>query len=151
MEMKYLDMVFNESLRKYPVVDLHVRKCSKEFKIPNSEITIPENTMIFMSTNAFHNDERFFENPSKFDPERFNEENVKKLNPFAYLPFSEGPRICIGLRFGTMQTKIVLVKLLRKYKFSPGTRTPIPMKFSPSSAFQSPVGGMWLKIEKINE
>lgn len=173
MEMKYLDMVFNESLRRYPVVDTHVRKCSKEFKIPNSNIVIPEDAMVLMCTNAFHNDERFFENPTKFDPERFSEQNVKKHNPFAYLPFSkfnyntflwfqsnlyliffllgEGPRICIGLRFGTLQTKIVLAKLLIKYKFSVGPKAPIPMKFSPSAAFQSPVGGMWLKIEKVDD
>lgn len=170
MQMKYLDMVFNESMRRYPIADVHVRKCCKSFNIPNSGITIEENTMMFISSNAFHNDERFFENPTKFDPERFNEENVKKQTPFTYLPFSEfqsssldknpysilylylgdGPRVCMGLRFGTMQTKVAIVKLLRNYRFSPSGKTLIPMKFAPSEAFQSPVGGMWLRIEKIN-
>lgn len=150
MEMKYLDMVFNESMRKYPVVDSQVRQSSKDFKIPNSNMTIPKDTLVMISSAALHHDERFFENPSKFDPERFTEENVKNRHPFAYIPFSEGPRICIGSRFGIMQTKIALVKLLRKYRFSPCDKTPNPIKFSPSAAFQSPVGGMWLKLENIS-
>lgn len=149
MQMKYLDMVFNESIRKYPVVDPQLRQCTKDFKIPNSSLTIPKGTLIMISSSALHNDERFFANPSKFDPERFNEENIKDRHPFAYIPFSEGPRICIGSRFGIMQTKIALVKLLNKYKFSPCDKTPIPMKFSPRKSFQSPVDGMWLKLEHI--
>ena len=89
MEMKYLDMVFNESLRKYPIVDTQVRTCCKEFKIPNSDITIPEGTVMVISANGLHNDERFFEDPNKFDPERFSDENIRNHNPFAYIPFSK--------------------------------------------------------------
>lgn len=92
MEIKYLDMVFRESLRKYPVADTTVRKCCKDFDIPNSNITISENTMVLISSNALHNDDRFFDNPSKFDPERFTDENVKKIQPFSYIPFSK-PRL----------------------------------------------------------
>lgn len=89
MEMKYLDMVFNESMRKYPVVDSQFRKCGKDFKIPDTDLTIPKDTLIILSSHALHNDERFFENPSKFDPERFTPENVKNRHPFAYIPFSK--------------------------------------------------------------
>lgn len=89
MEMKYLDMVFNETMRKYPVVDSQMRSCSKDFKIPNSELTIPAGTLIFISSAALHNDERFWDNPSKFDPERFSDENVKQQQPFSYIPFSK--------------------------------------------------------------
>jgi cytochrome P450 family 6 len=98
MEMKYLDMVFNESLRKYPIVDLQSREATKDFVIPNTKLLIPAGTNIMVPINALHHDERYWENPEKFDPERFTLENVKKRHPFSYLPFSEGPRICIGLR-----------------------------------------------------
>lgn len=89
LEMKYLDMVFNETLRKYPVVDTQFRNCSKDFKIPNSDLTIPKDTLIMLSSSALHHDERFYETPSKFDPERFTDENVKARHPFAYIPFSK--------------------------------------------------------------
>lgn len=89
MEMKYLDMVFNETLRKYPVIDSQFRMCHKDYKIPNSTLTIPKGTSIVISTQALHHDDRFFKNPSEFDPERFNSENVKNILPFSYIPFSK--------------------------------------------------------------
>jgi cytochrome P450 family 6 len=92
MEMKYLDMVFNETLRRWPIVDSQFRKSVDDFKIPNSDLVIPKNTTIMIPTVGLHMDERFWDEPEKFDPERFNEENVKKIVPYSYIPFSEGPR-----------------------------------------------------------
>ena len=87
MEMKYLDMVFNETLRKYPIFEVQIRKCSKKFTIPNSDLTIPLGTPIIIPTVGIHHDERYFENPDKFDPERFTEENIKKQVPHTFIPF----------------------------------------------------------------
>uniref|UniRef100_A0A7G3AHI6 Putative secreted protein n=1 Tax=Lutzomyia longipalpis TaxID=7200 RepID=A0A7G3AHI6_LUTLO len=67
----------------------------------------------------------------------------------AYLPFGEGPRMCIGMRFALMQTRVGLATLLNKYRVQVTQKTPVPMTFVPSSAFLSPVGGMWLRIEKF--
>lgn len=86
-EMKYLDMVVNETLRKFPVVDSQFRMANRDYKIPNSNLTIPAGTNIFISAFGLHRDERFYENPDKFDPERFTEENLKKRHPFVYIPF----------------------------------------------------------------
>lgn len=88
-EMKYLDMIFKETLRKYPVVDIHFRKCCRDFKIPNTNLTIPEGTAVIINSYALHHDERFWKNPSKFDPERFTEENIKLQHPFSYIPFGQ--------------------------------------------------------------
>jgi cytochrome P450 len=88
-EMKFLDMVFNETLRKFPVVDVQLRRCTSTFKIPQTEMIIPKDVSIMISSYAFHRDERFFEKSDEFDPERFNEENVKKIRPFTFIPFSE--------------------------------------------------------------
>lgn len=98
MEMKYLDMVFKESMRKFPVVDLQQRKSVIDFKIPNTNLVVPAGTVVMVPVYSLHNDERFWKNPDKFDPERFNEMNVKKIVPFSYIPFSDGPRQCIGMR-----------------------------------------------------
>lgn len=88
-EMKYLDMVFKETLRKFPVADTQFRKCTRDFPIPNTNLTIPRDTFIMISSFAVHHDERFYDNPSKFDPDRFTEENSQKRHPFVYLPFGE--------------------------------------------------------------
>jgi cytochrome P450 family 6 len=98
MAMKYLDMVFSESLRKYPVVDSQFRRATKDFAVPDSKLVIPKGTSIMVPSCALHNDERFWVKPDEFDPERFTPENIKKIVPFSYIPFSEGPRQCIGLR-----------------------------------------------------
>jgi cytochrome P450 len=91
-------MVFIETLRKWPVAHIQFRRASQEFKIPNSNLTIPENTFIIIPVFGIHRDERFYENPDKFEPERFSDENKNKIKQMAYIPFSEGPRACIGER-----------------------------------------------------
>lgn len=88
-DMKYLDMIFKETLRKYPVVDVQIRNSTKDYQVPGTKLTIPAKTMILVSTAALHHDERFFENPDQFDPERFTPENEKNIPSYAYLPFSE--------------------------------------------------------------
>lgn len=121
MEMKYLDMVFNETLRKYPITDTHIRQCAEDFLIPNTNLVIPAGCGIIMPVSGIHNDPNYFENPEKFNPERFSEENIKKIRPHTYIPFceyhiklflkknyfkiflilfliAEGPRMCIGSR-----------------------------------------------------
>ena len=59
---------------------------------------------------AIHRDEKFYPDPEKFGPERFNDENKATLNPSVYLPFGAGPRNCIGSRFALLEGKVVLDK-----------------------------------------
>lgn len=91
-KMKYLDMVFNETARKHPITDRSHRKCMKDFKIPGTNLTIEKGMWIIIPTASIHLDERFWNDPEKFDPERFNEENIQKILPGSYQPFSMGPR-----------------------------------------------------------
>lgn len=61
----------------------------------------------------------------------------------------EGQHNCIGMRFGMMQSKIGIVKLLLNYELSICDKSTIPMKFNPSQAFLAPIDGMWLNVKKI--
>jgi len=85
-------------LRKYPPVDNLLRIASNDYTIPDSKLVIPKGMLVFIPAYAIHHDSNIFENPEKFDPERFNDENKKNLHPMAHLPFGEGPRNCVGLR-----------------------------------------------------
>ena len=98
---------------------------------------------------AIHHDPDIYPDPDKFDPERFSDENKKNRHSMAFIPFGEGPRTCIALRFGLMQTKLSLIKLLMNFKFSTTSRTPIPMKLNAKSTLLTPDGDMWLKVECI--
>lgn len=76
-------------------------------------------------------------------------EEVKKRNPLTFLAFGDGPRNCIGLRFGMMQTRVGLVMLLRNFKFTICDQTTVPMKISQTEFILSPEGGVTLRFSKI--
>lgn len=98
---------------------------------------------------GIHRDPKIYPEPDKFDPERFTKDNISKRHPFAWLPFGEGQRNCIGMRFGLMQTKIGLATLLNNYKISPSEKTSIPLKIQKAGFILSSEGGMHLRIEEV--
>lgn len=86
-DMKYLDMVVNEGLRKYPPINVLTRKCTKEYKVPNTNLIIPKGTQCTIPIYSIHHDKEYYPQPEVFDPERFNNENVANRKPFTFLPF----------------------------------------------------------------
>jgi cytochrome P450 family 6 len=147
-EMEYLDKVVSETLRKYPPFPILNRECTKDYKIPGTDVVLEKGLATVIPVLALHHDPKYYPEPERFDPERFNEEEKAKRHQYVYLPFGEGPRICIGMRFGLMQTKVGLVSLLSKYQLSVSKKTQIPVVFDPKSFNLLPLGGMWLQIRK---
>lgn len=145
-EMEYLDKAISETLRKYPPVPTLNRDCSKDYRIPGSHVTVEKGTHIVIPVEALHHDPQYYPEPDKFDPDRFSEEAKTSRHHYVYLPFGEGPRLCIGMRFGLMQTKVGLVSLLSKYEFSVCSKTSIPLKKDPKQFISTPIGGVWLQI-----
>nr|CAD7438013.1 unnamed protein product [Timema bartmani] len=133
-DLKYMDAVVDETLRKYPPVGNLNRVCTKAYKIPDTHVNIDKDTKLIIPVYAIHHDPKYYPDPEKFDPSRFTENNIKSRPHFSYLPFGEGPRVCIGLRFGRMQVKVGLTALLTKYKFSVCEKTSIPLGFDPMSS-----------------
>lgn len=138
-------------MRKYPVVPLLVRECVKDYTIPGTDNVIEKGVEIFIPAFALQRDEKYYENPDKFIPERFNEENMagKNIVNRPYLPFGEGPRNCIGMRMGKMQTKVGLVLMLQKFRFELENRLKKnEFTFDPHVFILSPLGGINLHIIK---
>lgn len=67
-----------------------------DYKIPGTNVTIEKDTAVYIPMFGLHYDPEFFPNPQKYDPDRFCESNPHKYPAFAYIPFGEGPRNCIG-------------------------------------------------------
>ncbi|KAK9884812.1 hypothetical protein WA026_009039 [Henosepilachna vigintioctopunctata] len=150
MEMSYLDQVVNETLRKYPPVPGLPRICNKDYKVPGTDLVLEKGVRVMISVAGIHHDPDYYADPEKFDPDRFSEDNKKNLTPNSFLPFGEGPRYCIGARFGLMQTKVGLVALLLNYELSINKKTQEPLQFDPEFVVASTKGGLWLDFKKIS-
>lgn len=101
LQMKYLDQVVSEALRKYPPGYVLNRICVKDYvikpKFENEKIAVIEKgCLIAIPVIALHYCPEFFPNPEKFDPARFSDENKGKILTGSYMPFGMGPRNCIG-------------------------------------------------------
>ncbi|XP_029674247.1 cytochrome P450 6k1-like, partial [Formica exsecta] len=141
MSLLYLDMVFSETLRMYPPAEYLHRITSETYNVPNSNLVIEEGTPVFISVRGLHYEPKYFLDPDKFDPERFNEENKRDRPAYVYLPFGEGPRTCIGIRLGLLEMKLALVKISSKFEVSPCEKTLIPMKLDSRGHLTTPLGG----------
>lgn len=83
---------------QYPSVGYLIRDTKSNYKVPNSNIVIEKGVNIMISVYAIHHDPEYYPDPEKFNPDRFESEEVKKRNPMTWLPFGDGPRNCIGSR-----------------------------------------------------
>jgi cytochrome P450 family 6 len=90
-------LFFSETLRKYPPVPILNRECTKAYKIPDTDIVLEKGMLSVIPVLALHHDPKYYPEPERFDPERFSEEEKAKRHHYVYLPFGEGPRICIGM------------------------------------------------------
>jgi hypothetical protein len=92
--------MFTETLRKYPIVPFLDRMCCSDYKLPapngNETVTLPAHTGVYITVLAIHHDPTYFPEPQKFDPDRFTEENKRSRPTYSYIPFGQGPRMCLG-------------------------------------------------------
>ncbi|EDW02010.1 GH20136 [Drosophila grimshawi] len=148
--MRYLDQVISETLRLYTIVPFLVRKALSDYVVPgNPKYVIEKGTQVIMPAAAYHRDEDFYPDPEKFDPDRFSAENVAARDSVEWLPFGDGPRNCIGMRFGQMQSRVGLAQLIRNFKFSVCEKTDIPLKHDPKSFVLGTVGGIYVRAERV--
>ncbi|KAH8410249.1 hypothetical protein KR009_010074, partial [Drosophila setifemur] len=155
-EMPYLSKVVNETLRMYPIVGNTERECSQptegeKFTLePFSNFEPPHGMSVYISALAIQRDPQYWPEPEKFDPERFDPSNRHNINMDAYMPFGIGPRNCIGMRLGLLQSKLGLVHLLRNHRVHVCDKTTKTIQWSSFSPVLTSKDDIALRLEKVS-
>lgn len=128
-DMRYLECVIKETHRLYPPVPLMARNVDTDAEIMGHRI--PRGATMVTMLYSLHRDPRFFPQPEEFRPDRFLPENSVGRPPYAYIPFSAGPRNCIGQRFALQEEKVVVSTVLRHFRLhSPEHRDTIRLTWA---------------------
>ncbi|EFN83827.1 Cytochrome P450 9e2, partial [Harpegnathos saltator] len=151
-QLKYLDMVISESLRLYPPVGFVERECDKTYELPptlpnEKPVIIEKGQLIWIPVYSIHRDEKYYDEPEKFRPERFSTMSSHHNSSY-YMPFGIGPRMCIANRFALLELKILVFHLLARCELKPCAKTTLPMKFTKKGLGLVPENGFWLSVQR---
>lgn len=116
LKLNYVTLVIKESLRLYPPFPMFSRGLDKSYEIDGK--VVPQGTWIMINAYALHHNPHVWKDPEVFDPLRFTIENREGRSPFAYIPFSAGPRNCIGINFAMAEMKMAVAMILRRFELS---------------------------------
>jgi len=143
--LKYMDMVFKESFRYNKLFTSHERVCTKDYKIPGTDIVVPTGRIVHVFFESIISSKDTFIDPDNFNPENFNPDHF--TNKFADQAFGQGPRACPGTRYAYLAVKLFLVKFFSKYKVKSSEKTNRTLELDPLANFGIK-GGTWMKLEK---
>ncbi|GAB0086096.1 Cytochrome P450 [Sergentomyia squamirostris] len=119
--LKYTERVIKETMRLFPTVPAIARVANAPFQL--REYTIPAKTHFAIGIVTLHRDKTVWgPKAEEFDPDHFLPEKFEKIHPYAYVPFSAGPRNCIGIKYAYMLMKVLVVHLVSSYKFTTDLR-----------------------------
>jgi cytochrome P450 len=121
-QLRYTEAVFAEALRLYPPAWAIGRRAKQEFSV--GEYKIPARSIVLMSPWVVHRDARWFSDPLKFAPERWQTAETESRPKFSYFPFGGGARLCIGERFAWMEGIFVIAVIASRWRLrmAPGQR-----------------------------
>lgn len=145
--LPYLDCVVNETLRMYSVLPFFDRVCTKfdGYSLqPFSDFKIPCGMSVLIPFHALAYDEKYFEDPTKFRPERFEEE----VPQGSFFPFGMGPRNCIGERLAMIMLKTAIVRILKNFCIEKCERTKKDMKIHKRAFLVYPESEIVVRIKR---
>ncbi|MFY0566587.1 cytochrome P450 [Archangium lansingense] len=123
--LPYLDKILQESLRLYPPAFALLDRFPME-DVTLAGVRIPKDTEVQVWPWLQHRDPRFWEEPDRFDPERWNQDGARQRHRFSFYPFGGGTRLCIGVRFAQMEMALMVATIAQRYRLTalPGQREP---------------------------
>jgi cytochrome P450 len=140
-ELRYTEQVIQESMRMFPPAYGIGREAVADCEIGGYHV--PAGTTLFMSPWLMHHDARWFDEPRRFNPDRWSDGLADRLPRHAYMPFGGGPRICIGNTFAMMEAVLLLATIAQKFSF--GRVSGPPVQPFPTITLR-PRGGVTLRV-----
>jgi cytochrome P450 len=137
--------VMKESMRLYPPAFVLARSALRDTAI--GDFKVKKDELVLIAPWLFHRDARLYEDPLRFDPDRFLPEREAKLPRFAYMPFGGGRRICIGNQFALMEGQIILNTIAQHVDMELLSQQPIDVE--PFITLR-PKGGVEVKVRRVN-
>ncbi|XP_004384578.1 phylloquinone omega-hydroxylase CYP4F2-like [Trichechus manatus latirostris] len=144
-QLPFLTMCIKESLRLHPSVTAVSRCCTQDIEFPDGRV-IPKGVTCLISIFGTHHNPSVWPNPEVYDPFRFDLENTQKRSPLAFIPFSAGPRNCIGQSFALTEMKVALALTLLRFRFLPDDTAP---RRKPELILRAEAG-LWLRVEPLS-
>nr|XP_048295872.1 cytochrome P450 4F4 [Myodes glareolus] len=144
-QLPFLTMCIKESLRLHPPVTVISRRCTQDVGLPDGRV-IPKGVVCMISIFGTHHNPTVWPDPEVYDPSRFDPENIKDRSPLAFIPFSAGPRNCIGQTFAMNEMKVALALTLLRFRVLPDDQEP---RRQPQLILRAE-GGLWLRVEPLS-
>ncbi|XP_066581835.1 cytochrome P450 4g15 [Prorops nasuta] len=116
LEMKYLERCLMETLRMYPPVPIIAREIKTDLKLASGDYTLPAGCTVVIGTFKMHRQPYIYPNPDTFNPDNFLPEKTANRHYYAFVPFSAGPRSCVGRKYAMLKLKIILSTILRNFR-----------------------------------
>ncbi|XP_060524435.1 uncharacterized protein LOC132700875 [Cylas formicarius] len=144
-KLPYLSMCIKDAQRLFPIAPYILRRCTEDFELEDKWL-IPKDSAIVVAIFNIHRDPRYWDNPHHFHPDHFLPEKVKGRHVYAFVPFSAGPRGCIGKILANTGLKIFLSNLLQRFEIEAEGQLPdLPLRMDISVR---PKRGYFLSIKK---
>ncbi|XP_056644762.1 cytochrome P450 6k1-like [Diorhabda sublineata] len=147
--LKYLNMVISEGLRKYPVLPFLDRTAMADYRLKGTDLVIEKGMTVYVSFYATHMNPQYYPDPEKFEPERFLDVDFNNEDGLKYFPFGDGPRTCTGKRLGLLMATMAIFYIVSKFKIEKCESTPVQMEFEPKSFVLHSKYGLAIKIIPI--
>lgn len=115
LEMKYLERCIMETLRMYPPVPAIAREIQQDLQLVSSDLVVPAHTTVVIGTFKLHRRPDIYPNPDHFDPDNFLPEKSASRHYYSFIPFSAGPRSCVGRKYAMLKLKVILSTIMRNF------------------------------------
>jgi cytochrome P450 len=143
-KMNYLTMCIKETLRYNSTVPVISRELSHDLQVGSH--SLPKGCFVDIILYKINRDPSAWENPHEFNPERFNQQNASERAAYSFVPFSAGPRNCIGQNFAMVLLKVSLARILNRFTVTYDASHPVKRR---PEAVMKTEDGLWLKFQRV--